>query len=478
MIIDGVDTGWTTVTVQEPEFTTVQAQSCFSTVAQIQVSLVNQDLTLIADYPRITTVSFDATSGFELRSPVEGQVLVSLRNINPLYFSTDGDYRVLTHYIEDGSQTVIRKTEVIEDKLKLTLASFTPTIIANGIPGNNLMWDQVATGFRVSIQNPPDFPDKWISELSSLDDTAGWITQLDTFVAGEQSPTPGSLINWSQDFTTDAGALMRPYSTTIAGGQAAADLRCNYTTVAGITAAYPTTVKLNINWATPATVVTIARLSGATFLETYASVGYTVSTTGLHFSSNAATTIIAVGGTASNPSGSGVLTFDIPVHKDSVWADYKLHTRTDFTRPVAVTGTAYTVSSEIVSTLPPAQFTYPSAIVTTPGVSMVPTTDDFVSGSNFAPGVRVLDDSTRTFAGYITNDTTDPLAAWFAIRANVAQPTVFRTGISPSLLNNVSVTTGNTIALAPQPEPTGYIPELYKLYGITLQPGVTYVSIS
>lgn len=478
MIIDGVDAGWTTVTVQEPEFTTVQAQACFSTVAQIQVSLTNSDLTLIAGYPRITTVSFAATSGFEIQSPVEGQVLVSLRNANPLYFSVDGDYRILTHYIEDGSQTVIRKTEFVEDKLQLTLASFTPTISASGIPSSNLMWDQAATGFRINVKNPSDFPDKWISKLSSLDDTSGWITALDTFSASEQMPPPGAMIDWSQDFTTSSGAIVRPNSTSIDGGHVAADLRFNYTTIAGITNTYPVTVKLHINWATPATIVSIQQLTGATFLESYRDVEYTISTSGLRFASSAVNVIAPVGGTVSNFNDSGIFTFDNPVHKNSICADYYFVVRTDFTRPASVTGREYTLSTSTTTVLPVAHFTYPSLIAFTPGIIITPTITDFVSGDTFATNVRVLGDSARTFAGYITNDTPDPMAAWFAIRASASQPTIFRTGISPSLLNNVSVTAGNLIDLAPQPEPIGYIPEPYKLYGITLQPGITFVSIA
>jgi hypothetical protein len=46
------------------------------------------------------------------------------------------------------------------------------------------------------------------------------------------------------------------------------------------------------------------------------------------------------------------------------------------------------------------------------------------------------------------------------------------------LLSDVSVTSGNTVSLQPTTPPAGYVAEQYTLYGITLQPGTTYVSIS
>jgi len=46
------------------------------------------------------------------------------------------------------------------------------------------------------------------------------------------------------------------------------------------------------------------------------------------------------------------------------------------------------------------------------------------------------------------------------------------------LLSDTNVTTGNTVDLQPTSVPSGYTGENYTLYGITLQPGQTYVRIT
>ena len=63
------------------------------------------------------------------------------------------------------------------------------------------------------------------------------------------------------------------------------------------------------------------------------------------------------------------------------------------------------------------------------------------------------------------------------VRSAASQPTTFQTGASSSLLSDVGVTT-STLNLEPDSPPSGYSAEQYNLYGITLQPGNTYVSIS
>ena len=77
----------------------------------------------------------------------------------------------------------------------------------------------------------------------------------------------------------------------------------------------------------------------------------------------------------------------------------------------------------------------------------------------------------------MNNPNATPRAFWFMVRSAASQPTTFQTGASSSLLSDVGVTTG-TVDLEPDTPPTGYSAETYNLYGITLQPGNTYVSIS
>ena len=474
-MIDEFDTGWTTAVVQEPELTTIQTQSCFPSIAQIQVNLVDGDSTVL-DFPSVTTVSFDASAGFELSSTNPGQVLVGLRDVNPLYFSSSGDYRILTHYIEGGTPTTIRKVEFDNNLLKLTLASFTPVISVTGIPSSVLMWDQPCLGFKIDVQNPVDFPQKWIAELVNLTQVTGRIAVISAFQSSEQIPLAGAQVNWTQEFTS-ADSPVSPLSTSLAGGSASADLVFNQSNGSSVSQ-FDTPIRLNVQWATPQAMLTMPRLTGANFLQTYSSIDYTVTINGVLYSNTTTTLITANGGTVSNQSGNGIFTFDNPIHKDSQFADNALELNVDFKRPASVTGSEYTVSSKVVTTLQQPHFTYPSFIVLTDGVVIPPIVTDIVSGSQFKNGVQVLGDGVKTFTGYITNSTTVPVAAWFAIKSTVAQPTAFKTGISPGLLNNVSATTGNTVQLAPQPLLPGYIPTTYKLYGITLQPGATYVSIS
>ena len=78
----------------------------------------------------------------------------------------------------------------------------------------------------------------------------------------------------------------------------------------------------------------------------------------------------------------------------------------------------------------------------------------------------------------INNTDANPRAFWFGIRSTVNQPTTFQTGPSSALLSDTNVTTGNTVDLQPTSVPSGYTGENYTLYGITLQPGQTYVRIT
>jgi hypothetical protein len=145
---------------------------------------------------------------------------------------------------------------------------------------------------------------------------------------------------------------------------------------------------------------------------------------------------------------------------------------------VGVTGTSYSVTLNTTAS-PTASFTYPSFYIFTVGTGTVPGISDIISGSAFASAVTVLGDSQLGIATVeITNPNAYPSAFWFGIRTALTQPTVFKTGTSPSLMNDVVYTNGGTVALQPSSPPTGYTAESYTLYGITLQTGKTYVLIS
>ena len=89
--------------------------------------------------------------------------------------------------------------------------------------------------------------------------------------------------------------------------------------------------------------LTLLILQVKNFLETYTTINYTVSITGLSNSSNATVVVAGTGGSLSNSSGSGTLTFTDALHKDNN-TGRNVSINVDFARPEAVTGTAYTAT--------------------------------------------------------------------------------------------------------------------------------------
>ena len=150
------------------------------------------------------------------------------------------------------------------------------------------------------------------------------------------------------------------------------------------------------------------------------------------------------------------------------------------TRPVAVTGTLYTaILGPTNSSNPTFSFTYPTYWLFTTSVGTVPTRADIINGTGVESGVTVLGDQVKALSTQAINNTDpNPRAFWFAVRASASQPTTFKTGASAGLLSDVAYTDAGNIALEPDSPPAGYISENYHLYGFTLQPGSTYVSIS
>jgi hypothetical protein len=190
--------------------------------------------------------------------------------------------------------------------------------------------------------------------------------------------------------------------------------------------------------------------------------------------------VTASGGTVSSSTGSGTFTFTTPIHKDNTGTTRTTTLSTTLTRPVAVTGTSYSVTLGPTSTSnPSASFTYPSYWLWSTSVATVPTRADIINGTGVEAGVTVLGDQVHTLATQAINNTdANPRAFWFAVRASATQPTTFKTGASAGLLSDVSYTDAGTVGLQPDSPPSGYSAENYHLYGFTLQPGITYVSIS
>ena len=103
---------------------------------------------------------------------------------------------------KDSDQEIytIRSTAITNDLLTLTLATFTPTISATG---QSLNWDVPATSFSVSVNNPDDFPTRYIAGVSSISEASGDVHEtLSDYITSGPSQTPAGGVNWTQTFNT------------------------------------------------------------------------------------------------------------------------------------------------------------------------------------------------------------------------------------------------------------------------------------
>jgi hypothetical protein len=396
-------------------------------------------------------------------------------NPSPLVFTTSGSYRSVTGFQESGITYPVRSTAFVGGALQFTLASFTPGLSASITPFTSLNWDVPATGFSVSVTNPSDYTTQYISNVYSITASTGSVSPLSDFTAGSQSPTAAGGVNWNQTFTLGSAHIYST-STTITGGSASGTISFVANNNGTSSQYTPTNASFSVNWATPSISISTAALSGATFLSSYASTSYTISVSGITTAANYSHAVTGTNATVTNASGSGTLNFTNNIHKDNTGTARTASVTTTFTRPSTVTGTSYTASlsgSSSVST----SFTYPSVWLFTSSSSSPPARSDIVSGTGFQGTVNILGNQQKTFAGSVTNSQGTPQAFWLAVRASASQPTTFQTGASSALLSGVAYVT-SSVALQPDSTLPGYSAETYSLYGITLQPGATYVSIS
>ena len=398
----------------------------------------------------------------------------------------------LTGYkvIDNGTTTVesVRKTEIANDKLVVTLATFTPGLTAAATPGASLNWDVAATGFTATVDNPYDYTSKWISSVLAVAALNGSSVSavLADYSAGAYSATPAGGVDWTRTFSTGGSSYIRSASTTSAGGSASGRLTFNYSD--GTAHAYTdngatTHADFAVTWATPTHSINISLDNpGKTFLKTYTTASYTPSVTGIADSNNRTFTISSTSGDISETATAGVLTFATPIHKGNTGTARKVSLVTNIRRPQAVTGSAYNVDLASVDSgnvSASATFSYPSFWTWTCGTATTPALGDCVTdatATGFDATVNILGDQAKTFAATVNNTDSNPRAFWFAIKASASQPSNFKTGVDSSLMSAVNYVT-STISLHPETNPYN-ISETYNLYGFVLQPGNTYVSIS
>ena len=395
----------------------------------------------------------------------------------------DDEFRTAKEYIDSDSEVYdIRSVGFENDangrpQFRLTLAYFSPTITTTG---QSLYWDDSATLFTVSVDNPADFLTRYIDSVSSISSpTANVSSDITLYNDSAKSNTPAGGIDWTQIFRTDpvTGAVILSTSDGLSGGSASATLTFNEFN--GDSSIAYTTDSFTTNWLDANLELSMNSLTGNTFLQTYNSVAYTLSKTGVSDSASHSATITPTGGTLSNDSGSGTFTFTDVLHKDNN-TGRELSATCDFVRAAGIsTAGAYTVQDSASVTSISASFTYPSFWMFTAAVGSPPASTDIIDGTSFdATNVgAVLGNQARSFSGTINNPESSPQAFWFGVRSAASQPTTFQTGSSSSLLVAVTPTTGS-VSIEPATPPSGYSAEGYSLYGITLQPGDTFVSIS
>jgi hypothetical protein len=386
---------------------------------------------------------------------------------------SDNEYRTTNTFFDvtDDEEYTIRQVSLTGGQLRVELASFSPTLSASG---QSRYWDQSASQFSVSVSNPDDFTTRYIESVSTIDNSTGVYTTVSDYSTTGTSVTPSGGVDWTQTFTTNSTATILSNGTGLTGGSATARITFADNDDTDFTGTRPT---ISYSWQNANNSIYFSSLTGKNFLEYYSSVNYTVSVTGISNSSNYTNAITATGGTLSSITNSGVLTFSTNLHKDNN-SGRSVSLTTTFSRPSAVTGTAYNVDDTSSDSSISASFTYPSFYIWTANTSTPPTRSDIVSGFDFSTDVSELSNQTKTISTTINNSDSNPRVFWFGVRSSATQPTTFQTGPSSALLSDVSVTSGNTVNLEPDSPISGYSSEQYTLYGITLQPGNTYVSIN
>jgi len=356
--------------------------------------------------------------------------------------------------------------------LEIEIATFSPEVAAEN---QILAWDQPATHFTVNVDNPTDFASRYIKYVGAITNNNGFHPVLADYAAEAQSQVPAGGIDWTQTFDTTGVASISSNGTGLAGGNASADIVFyddndeawnNYGTI-------------NISWQNASTNINFNNLVGQHFLGKYNTIGYNVNISGINdINNNTITILIPTGGDVSNNGGGGTMTFNTPLHKNNNDNSRIIYLNTEFFRSDDVTGSMYSVIASDSAENINANFTYPSFYIWTTNSSTVPTRNNIITGNDFAAGVTELGNHTKDISTFITNADVDPRCFWFAVRTDTTQPTVFETGPTSTLLSTVSVTIGNFIDLEPDIPDPGYIAENYTLYGITLQPGDTYVRIN
>jgi hypothetical protein len=426
---------------------------------------------------------------------------------SPLVFDKTGAVETLSKFKVDGVLNNVRDTDIVGGKLVITLATFTPAITVAG--QTNLAWDVAATTFNVNVDNPTsDYPDQWISELSSMEQKSGSVvTDLTKYTKSGFTAFPLTASgDFNTTFTTNSGSgsYIRPVISLTdnntkgpaTGGSASAEITFKNDTTNGDPADWlDTKYTWTTTWQNVSHSIAHAALSGKTFLKTYANTAVTLTVNGLNDPTKASCTLTPTGGTISgfNSGDSGdraaQLDFTVPICKDNAGSTRSVSLATVFSRPIAVTGTAYTYTPSPATTnsTVSASFTYPSFTTWTANSDTAPSAADLVDDSTangFVSDTAVIphmfgDEVGSMSYRAITNNGASRIF-WFCVRGTHTSTPSITTG-NETL--PIAVLPANiyekTFTLKPSTTPTGWTSDVtYRAWGILLNPGTTYVSFS
>ena len=419
---------------------------------------------------------------------------------SPLVFETDGSTNTLTKFKVDGADKTIRSVSFQDGLLEIELATFTPVIEAAG--QGTLAWDVPASYFTVSANNPDDFTAEWISGIKSpIVQASGSVsTDLSAYtLSGASLPLTVSGDFLPATYTVNSG-YVRPVHADVNGTANGGSASGTVTFIhagAGNNADWGTTKTWSTSWQNVSHSIAHAALSGASFLKTYASTAVTLTVNGLSTATNANCTLTPIGGTISgftngaNGDRSAQLDFTVPICKDNTGSNRNVQLNTVFSRPIGVTGTAYTYTptDAYTASTVTASFTYKSFTTWTAGPSTAPNYTNLVDAagddgfSTDTAKIPILLGHQATSLSYqpITNSSSDPRTFWFCVRASaigskpavIAGSQTIRNPVAPEDVTEVP------FSMRPVSTPTEWTSDVsYKAYGITLYPGVTYVSFN
>jgi hypothetical protein len=380
----------------------------------------------------------------------------------------------------DGTISTVRTVAINAGVLTLNLATFTPSVTATVSPSSPY-WDQGVTSFTAYATNPSDVTNQYLSNVYSITQKTGNVTgTINSFTAGSFNVSPSGGVSWQRTYSTNGSTgFIGSTTATVSGGSASANLSYNVHTTSGTDSLYTAANStFTVNWQSAAPTITITALASNTFLNTYSTTTYSVGSTGVANTGNVVHTITPTGGTVSNASGAGTLTFTNLVSvANGVSGGISLSTQAQFSRPANVTGTFYQANATTSASLSAPTWTYPSFTLFTTSTATYPVRANVISGNSFSGSgdtLTILGNSAKNFTGNVVTSGGSPKAWWLGVSSNATQPSSFAAG-TPSLQSSVTPVT-TTVTL--YPDANSSLSQAYTLYGFTVQPGNTYFIIS